>query len=148
MDEVVERPRARLPFTLARKISACAALARELVGVAEVLEHLEEVPEQLVDGLAPGERLERDAGESEASMSGAMHAVMASGSRASTARGRGAWAGTLAAERRGGRATPGRPTKRPSSWTTSPSAVSRPPARRSQIRSQCSALSFLPPVSG
>ena len=38
--------------------------------------------------------------------------------------------------------------KRPSSCTTSPSALSRPPARRSQMRSQCSAERFLPPVSG
>ena len=30
----------------------------------------------------------------------------------------------------------------------SPSAVRRPPRRRSQMRSQCSADSFLPPVSG
>ena len=38
--------------------------------------------------------------------------------------------------------------KRPSCCTTSPSALSRPPARRSQMRSQCSAERFLPPVSG
>ena len=38
--------------------------------------------------------------------------------------------------------------KRPSCTMTSPSAVRRPPGRRSQMRSQCSADSFLPPVSG
>ena len=37
---------------------------------------------------------------------------------------------------------------RPSSTIGSPSAVSRPPWRRSQIRSQCTADSFVPPVSG
>ena len=36
----------------------------------------------------------------------------------------------------------------PGSSTTSPSAVSRPPSRRSQIMSQWTALSFVPPVSG
>ena len=39
-------------------------------------------------------------------------------------------------------------TSAPSSWITSPSAESRPPARRSQIMSQCTALSLTPPVSG
>ena len=38
--------------------------------------------------------------------------------------------------------------KRPLAWTSSPSAVSVPPARRSQIRSQWTARAFLPPVSG
>src|SRR6266545_4568264 len=33
-------------------------------------------------------------------------------------------------------------------YTTSPSALRRPPSRRSQMRSQCSAERFLPPVSG
>ena len=36
----------------------------------------------------------------------------------------------------------------PGSSTSSPSAVSRPPSRRSQIMSQWTALSFVPPVSG
>ncbi len=43
--------------------------------------------------------------------------------------------------------TPGG-TKRPSASSGAPSIVSRPPSRRSQMRSQCSALAFLPPVSG
>ena len=44
---------------------------------------------------------------------------------------------------------PGHPTRqRPSSITTWPSAVSRPPLRVSMIRSQPSADSFVPPVSG
>ena len=42
-----------------------------------------------------------------------------------------------------GSATVRAPTKRPSCCTTSPSAVSRPPSRRSQMRSQCSALRVL-----
>jgi hypothetical protein len=41
-----------------------------------------------------------------------------------------------------------RSVKMPSSWIVTPSALIRPPARRSQMRSQCSALTFLPPVSG
>ena len=39
-------------------------------------------------------------------------------------------------------------TQRPSTWIGSPSARIRPPRRRSQMRSQCRADSFLPPVSG
>ena len=39
-------------------------------------------------------------------------------------------------------------TNRPSASTVTPSALSRPPARRSQIMSQWTADSFMPPVSG
>ena len=40
------------------------------------------------------------------------------------------------------------PTNPPWRWMTSPSALSVPPWRRSQIMSQCTALAFVPPVSG
>ena len=120
-----------------------AVLALELVDVLEVLEDLRRRSRTTsASGLAAVERLEGD-GRVER-QSGASVAIIASRSRASRRRGRGAWPGRYSGAARRQDATC---AKRPSSSIVSPSALSRPPSRRSQIRSQCSALVLLAAAS-